>query len=79
MESKTQIKSLGNFLNVEIPPAIAESLKLKANDILICHVEEGKLILETVKNSDYSLDELLAEEIEISQEIDWGSPQGEEI
>lgn len=28
---------------------------------------------------EYNLDELLEQEIEISEEIDWGSPQGGEI
>lgn len=54
-------------------------LKLKVNDILVCHVENGKLIFEPVHNEDYTLDELLAEEIELSKEINWGNPQGEEF
>lgn len=79
MEVKTKIKSSGKNLNLEIPTVIVQDLKLKVNDILICYVEQGKLIFELSNNADYNLEDLLNQEIEISEEIDWGNPQGEEI
>jgi antitoxin component of MazEF toxin-antitoxin module len=79
MQVKTKIKSSGKNLNLEIPNVIVQNLKLKVNDILICPVEQGKLIIELSNNSDYNLEDLLNQEIEISEEIDWGNPQGEEI
>jgi antitoxin component of MazEF toxin-antitoxin module len=79
MQAKIQVNQVGNSLNLSIPEAMAKSLNLKVNDTLICHLENKKLIIETVNNSDYTLDELLAEEIEPSSEIDWGKPEGEEI
>lgn len=79
MQVKTKIKSSGKNLNLEIPTVIVQDLKLKVNDILICHVEQGKLIFELSNNSDYNLEDLLNQEIEISEEVDWGNPQGEEI
>lgn len=80
METKTQISQWGNSLGFSIPTYMAESLNLKANDTVICRLENGKIVLEPIpRNSEYTLDELLAEEIEISEEIDWGKPEGEEI
>lgn len=79
MQAKMQVNQVGNLLNLQIPEAIAKSLNLKVNDTLICHLENGKLIVEPINNSDYTLDELLAGEIEINEEIDWGKPEGEEI
>ena len=40
-----------------------------------------RIIIENLSSQEkeYTLDQLLAGEIEISEEIDWGKPQGEEI
>ena len=80
METKTHIGKWGNYLGLQIPDTIAKSLNLKADDTVICRVENGKLILEPVpKTSEYTLDELLSGAIEESEEVDWGKPEGEEV
>jgi antitoxin MazE len=80
MTTKINISKLGNFLTLQIPDDIAETLKLKADDTVICTLENGKIVLEPVKKSlDYTLDELLAGEIETSEEVFWGKPEGEEV
>ena len=80
MITKIHISKLGNSLALQIPDEIAETLKLKADDTVICTLENGKIVLEPVKKSlDYTLDELLAGEIETSEEVSWGKPEGEEV
>lgn len=80
MTTRIHISKLGNSLSLQIPDEIAETLKLKADDTVICTLENGKIVLEPVKKSlDYTLDELLAGEIEPSEEVSWGKPEGEEV
>jgi len=80
MTTKLNISKLGNSLTLKIPNEIAETLKLKADDTVICTLENGKIVLEPVKKSlDYTLDELLAGEIEPSEEVSWGKAEGEEV
>jgi antitoxin MazE len=80
MTTKINISKLGNSLTLQIPNDIAEILKLKADDTVICTLENGKIVLEPVKKSlDYTLDELLAGEIEPSEEVFWGKAEGEEV
>lgn len=81
METQTQIDKWGNSLALRIPQHISEGLGLKVNDTIICVVENGKLVLYPRSHSpEYSLDELLAGEIEDGgEEISWGKPEGEEV
>lgn len=80
METIIHLSQWGDSLGLSIPDQIIQSLNLKANDTLICKLENGKLILEPLKpSSEYSLDELLAGEIEQDEEVNWGKPEGEEI
>lgn len=81
MTDKIHIRKLGNSLALPIPDYIVKSLNLKAEDSVICTIENGKLVIDPVNNkpSKYTLDELLAGEIEASEEITWGKPQGEEV
>ena len=80
MNTKTHISKWGNSLAVQIPDDIAESLKLKPDDTVICSIENGKIVLELLpKTLEYTLDELLAGFIETSEEVSWGKPEGEEV
>lgn len=75
-----RLDNWGDSLGFRIPKHISERLGLKANDAVFCSVEDGKLVLQLEGEScDYTLDELLAGEIEPSEEISWGKPEGEEI
>jgi antitoxin component of MazEF toxin-antitoxin module len=80
METKTHIGNWDDSLAFRIPKNISDYLGLKANDTVICSVENGKLVIKPIKKtSKYTLEELLAGEIEPSEEISWGKPEGEEI
>jgi len=81
MTAKIHISKLGNSLALPIPDYIAAFLNLKADDSVTGTIENGKLVIESVNNkiSKYTLDELLAGEIECSEEVSWGKPEGEEV
>jgi antitoxin MazE len=80
MTTTIHLSQWGNSLTLAIPKDIVELLKLKADDIVICRIENGKLILEPVnKTLEYTLDQLLAGDIEPSEEVFWGKSEGDEI
>ena len=81
MTAKIHISKLGNFLALPIPDYIVKFLNLKAEDSVICSIENGKLVVDFVNNkiSKYTLDELLAGEIESREEVFWGKREGEEV
>lgn len=74
---KLQIGQWGNSLAFRIPKAIAQELNLKPNDPVQCGVEDGKLVLQPIQEvKQYTLDELIESEIEQSEEVSWGKPEG---
>lgn len=80
MTTTIHLSQWGNSLALAIPNDIVELLKLKADDTVICRIENGKLVLEPVnKTLEYSLEQLLAGDIEPSEEVFWGKPEGDEI
>jgi antitoxin MazE len=80
---KSQIGQWGNSLAFRIPKYVAESLNLQPNDTVECLVEDGKMILRPIRAlplPEFTLEELLAEVTEPPEgEVDWGTPQGEEV
>ncbi len=81
MTAKIHISNLGNSLALPIPDYIVKFFNLKADDSVICSIENGKMVIEPVnqKISKSTLDEFLAGKIEPSEEISWGKPEGEEV
>ncbi len=75
---KSQLGRWGNSLALRIPRHVVEELSLQLNDEVECKVEDGKLVIEVIRKQEYTLDELLAQEIEDEPEISWGKPEGEE-
>lgn len=77
---KAQIGRWGNSLAVRLPRYVAEELSLEAAMNIDCRVENGKIVIELLREEgDYSLEELLAMPLDKEGEIDWGKPEGEEI
>ncbi len=81
MTAKIHLSNLGNSLALPIPDSIVKLFNLKADDSVICSIENGKMVIEPVNQKifKYTLDELLAGEIEPSEEISWGKPEGQEV
>ena len=76
---RLDLKKWGNSLGLRIPQHIVEELSMQPNTQVECSVKEGKLVVEVVHQLEYTLDELLCQEIEPEPEIDWGKPQGKEV
>lgn len=68
-----------NSLAIRIPKYIAEELALGAADEIDCRVESGEIVIELLRDEDYTLEKLLAMPIEKEEEIDWSMPEGEEV
>ena len=75
-----QIGKWGNSLGVRLPKHVSEALHLEAKDRVSCAIKNGKLILKPVRHQKkYTLEELLDQVEEPSEEISWGKPEGEEV
>lgn len=76
---KLQIGRWGNSLGIRLPKHVLEALHLKAKDKVKYSIEDGRLIIEPTSPSKYMLEELLAQVKDSGEEIDWGTPRGEEV
>lgn len=76
---RSQISKWGNSLGLRIPRHIVEEMGLQLNDAVECSVQEGLMVVKVVQRIEYTLEELLSQEIETEPEIDWGTPVGKEI
>lgn len=54
------IKKWGNSVGIRIPSQILTALQLQAENIVDIRAENGKIIIEPIRN-DYNLSQLLAE------------------
>ena len=74
-----QVGKWGSSLGIRLPEHVSETLGLIEEDTMFCNVEDGKLILAPFRRKKYTLQKLLSEVKETSQEIPWGKPAGKEI
>lgn len=74
----TKVQKWGNSIALRIPKAFADEMKITPESAVEMHIEEGKLIIETVDGPEYALDELLAgiTPENLHAEMDWGKPVG---
>ncbi len=73
-----QVGKWGNSLGIRLPRHIADLLNLSLKDRMSCSIEDGKLVLEPIRQPKYTLEELLAGIEEPGEEVSWGKPQGKE-
>jgi len=80
MKDKIELKvgKWGNSLGIRLPRHIADLLNLNLKDRVSCSVEDGKLVLEPIRQPKYTLEQLLADVDELREEVSWGKPQGKE-
>jgi len=75
-----QIGKWGNSLGIRLPKHVLESLHLGVKDLVSCSLEDGKLILKPLSHRNkYTLQQLLAQVQEPSEEVTWGKPEGKEV
>lgn len=86
----TTIVKWGNSRGIRLPKPFLESLDLKDNDIVDVLTENGKIIIQKSRRSKtlkQRVEEFYGKDFETAlkenpyefEEIDWGSPVGEEI
>ncbi len=76
---KTQIGQWGNSLGIRIPKYIAEELALSVNGEVECRLENGVMIVAPIdKYGKYTLQQLIAQELEDDGEVNWGQAVGGE-
>lgn len=78
---KVQIKKWGNSLAVRIPKAFAEESNIKQASVVNVSVVDGKLVIEPVTRSAYTLEQMLAaiNRKNVHEEVDFGRPVGKEV
>ena len=76
----TTIQKWGNSQGIRIPKILLDTVNWSENEEIVITVEDGKLIIEKTENRK-NIKELFQdyEDEYKPEEIDWGSPVGDEI
>jgi antitoxin MazE len=74
------VKKWGNSASVRIPAAIMEAMRLKPDEAVDVCEEDGRIVIEPVRPSEYDLEQLLAAITPKNQhdKVDFGVPVGKE-
>lgn len=77
---RATVKKWGNSASVRIPAAIMEAANLTLDTVVEVTEENGRVIIEPVREGDVTLERLLAEITpeNLHDEVDFGSPTGKE-
>ena len=75
------IKKWGNSLALRIPKSIADSGNISRGSLVNMFIEDGKLIIQPIQGSKFSLEALLSQITDDNKhsETDTGTHTGEEI
>lgn len=78
---KAKIQMWGNSLALRIPKPFANQAQIGEGSNVDISIEKEKIIISSLKDSEYSLTELLSKinKNNIHDEISYGDPQGKEI
>ena len=76
----TKVQKWGNSIALRIPKAFADEMQMTTETAVDMTIEDGKLVISTVKHPQYVLEELLAQitSENLHDEVDWGAPVGRE-
>lgn len=74
------VKKWGNSASVRIPAAVMEAAKLSLDQPVDIREEDGRVIIEPIRDPVFALDDLLAgiTDDNLHAEIDFGPPVGKE-
>ncbi len=78
---RTQVKQWGNSAVVRIPKPLLKGAGLAVDSPIEINVVDGHLVIDPVKEGEYSLDALLAgvTHKNLHTEVDFGGPVGHEV
>ena len=74
----TSIQKWGNSQGVRIPKMLLDAVKWDEDEQIVIMVDNGKLVMESVKEKRKNIKELFADfegEYE-PRDVDWGEPEG---
>lgn len=76
-----RIQKRGSYYALHIPKSVADELQWKQGTPVEATVQEGKLVIETIKVPDYNLEFLLKDMTtgNFQGEVDSGLPIGKEV
>lgn len=77
---RVTVKKWGNSASVRIPAAIMEAAQLQIDTVVDVSEENGRIIIEVVRDAELDLDQLIAGMTpdNLHEEIDFGAPVGKE-
>lgn len=77
---RTIIRKWGNSASVRLSVALMDAAHLKLDQAVEIKAEDGRLVIEPVRDKNYSLDELLAgiHDDNLHEPVDYGGPVGRE-
>ena len=78
---RTRIQKWGNSLALRIPKSFADEVKLQQGSLVEVSLADGKLLISSVKEEGFTLEQLLAgvTEQNLHREVDVGEAVGNEI
>ena len=78
---KTKVQKWGNSLALRIPRALAADAKVDVGSAVELTLENGKLVIESIEEPHYDLEDLLAgvKESNMHGEISTGTRKGHEV
>ena len=77
---RVNVKKWGNSASVRIPSAVMDAAQVRIDDTVDVRAEDGKIVIEIVRETDYDLDQLLDRITpeNLHESIDFGGPVGKE-
>jgi len=77
---RVNVKKWGNSTAVRIPAAVMEAADFRVEDTVDVRAEDGKIVIELVRETDYDLDQLLDRITpeNLHEAVDFGGPVGKE-
>lgn len=77
---RVNVKKWGNSASVRIPASVMDAAQVRVDDTVDVRAEDGKIIIELVRETDYDLDQLLDRITpeNLHESIDFGGPVGKE-
>jgi antitoxin MazE len=78
---RVNVKKWGNSAAVRIPAAVMDSADFRIDDTVDVRAEDGKIVIELVRETDYDLDQILDRITpeNLHEAVDFGAPVGKEI
>jgi antitoxin MazE len=78
---KASVKKWGNSAAVRIPASVLESTGVQIDEVVDVRGEDGRIIIEPVREKRYKLSDLLKgiNKDNLHEAIDFGAPEGKEV